>query len=339
MVLISCTRKSSSTESEYNLSEGLVTVSSDSTELFASTLFHPFTRAGADQFSICVHNYLFIFRLLRCKRVENPAWGTVEFIDESAPDNDANQIVFRTIPEVRTRLSTSPRARSPTFPFRFAKSYTLTLGNCSQERDRLVVQLGTGEAGRALQSALIVANDVRAIDVNMGCPLKFSTSSGAGSALLKKPETVRDIMTTLRRNLPTDVHVTCKIRLLDTIEETVELARVIEACGVSAFGVHGRYVGQRPRQPAHWDMIKQVVDAVSCPVIANGDVFEYGDFERIREQTGAASAMCGRGAMWNQSIFRKDGLLTPRENLNKLMTKCLEWSHSMKNTKYLARCA
>lgn len=146
-------------------------------------------------------------------------------------------------------------------------------------------------------------------------------------------------MTTLRRNLPTDVHVTCKIRLLDTIEETVELARVIEACGVSAFGVHGRYVGQRPRQPAHWDMIKQVVDAVSCPVIANGDVFEYGDFERIREQTGAASAMCGRGAMWNQSIFRKDGLLTPRENLNKLMTKCLEWSHSMKNTKYLARCA
>ena len=173
----------------------------------------------------------------------------------------------------------------------------------------------------------------------MGCPLKFSTSSGAGSALLKKPETVKDILTTLRRNLPTDVHVTCKIRLLDTIEETVNLARVIESCGVSAFGVHGRYVDQRPRQPAHWDMIKQVVDAVSCPVIANGDVFEYSDFERIREQTGAASAMCGRGAMWNQSIFRKNGLLSPRENLNKLMTKCLEWSHSMKNTKYLARYA
>jgi hypothetical protein len=96
-----------------------VTVSSGSTELFASASFHPFTRAGADQFSICVLNYLFIFRLLRCKRVENPAWGTVEFIDESAPDNDANQVVFRTIPEVRTRLhvSKSAKVRLP-FPIR-----------------------------------------------------------------------------------------------------------------------------------------------------------------------------------------------------------------------------
>ena len=63
------------------------------------------------------------------------------------------------------------------------------------------MQLGTGEAGRALKCAEIAAKDVRGIDVNMGCPLKFSTSSGAGSALLKKPETVRDIMMTLRRNL------------------------------------------------------------------------------------------------------------------------------------------
>ena len=56
-----------------------------STELFTSTTFHPFTRASADRFSICVQNCLFVFRLMRCKRVENPAWGTVEFIDESAP--------------------------------------------------------------------------------------------------------------------------------------------------------------------------------------------------------------------------------------------------------------
>ena len=87
---------------------------------------------------------------------------------------------------------------------------------------------------------MVAVNDVAAIDINMGCPLKFSTASGAGSALLKKPETVHDILTTLRRNLPAETHVTCKIRLLETIEQTVELARVIEKCGVSAFGVHGR---------------------------------------------------------------------------------------------------
>ena len=168
-----------------------------------------------------------------------------------------------------------------------------------QERERLVMQLGTGEAGRALKCA--------------------------------------DIMTTLRRNLPEDIHVTCKIRLLATIEETIDLARTIEACGVSAIGVHGRYVSQKPREPAHRDLIKQIVESVSCPIIANGDVFEYGDFQKMREQTGAAAAMSGRGAMWNQSVFRKEGLLSKRENLKTLMTRCLEWGHHFRNTKYLAR--
>ena len=188
-----------------------------------------------------------------------------------------------------------------------------------------------------MKCAELACKDVKAIDINMGCPLKFSTTSGAGAALLKKPETIRDILTTLRRNLPCEVGVTCKIRLLDSVQETIELAQAIEKTGVSAFAVHGRYVHQRPRDPAHWDVIKQVVESVSCPVIANGDVFVYEDFERIRESTGAAAAMAARGAQWNQSIFSKGGSIPPRENLKRLMTKCLEWDHSVNNTKYLAR--
>jgi tRNA-dihydrouridine synthase 2 len=106
--------------------------------------------------------------------------------------------------------------------------------------------------------------------------------------------------------------------------------------GVSAIGIQKRLAA--PKDPAHWDVIKQVVDSVSCPVIANGDVFEYQDFDRIREATGASAAMAARGAMWNQIIFSKDGLVTPRETLMKLMAKCLEWDHSMNIIKYLARC-
>ena len=68
----------------------------------------------------------------------------------------------------------------------------------------------------ALRCAEMVAGDVAAVDVNMGCPKLFSTHGGMGSQLLKKPETVRDILTTLRRNLPADLPVTCKIRLLGT---------------------------------------------------------------------------------------------------------------------------
>jgi|TARA_B110000259_G_scaffold186048_1_gene236368 tRNA-dihydrouridine synthase 2 len=189
-----------------------------------------------------------------------------------------------------------------------------------------------------MKCAELACKDARVIDINMGCPLKFSITNGAGAALLKKPETIRDILTTLRRNLPSDVGVTCKIRLLANVKDTIELAQAIEKTGVSAIGIHGRNVWQRPRDPAQWDVIKQVVDSVSCPVIANGDIFEYQDFDRIREATGAAAAMAARGAMWNQSIFSKDGLVPPRESLMKLMTKCLEWDHSVNSTKYLARC-
>ena len=60
----------------------------------------------------------------------------------------------------------------------------------------MVLQLGTGEAGRAMKCAELACKDVKAIDINMGCPLKFSISSGAGAALLKKPDTIRDILTT-----------------------------------------------------------------------------------------------------------------------------------------------
>mmetsp|Transcript_8271 Transcript_8271/g.37435 ORF Transcript_8271/g.37435 Transcript_8271/m.37435 type:complete len:177 (-) Transcript_8271:610-1140(-) len=91
-------------------------------------------------------------KMMKVKRVENTAWGTVDFIDPDAT-NDDTAVVFQTTPE---------------------------------EKNRLVMQLGTGDATRALQSAMVAVNDVAAIDINMGCPLKFSTASGAGSALLKK---------------------------------------------------------------------------------------------------------------------------------------------------------
>ena len=277
---------------------------------------------------------------MHCKRVENEEWGTMDYIDEKLPAENPGRLVLRTRKEVRFSelpfiFSTceAPDAFHPlTCKTLMYETYE------TQERDRLVLQIGTGEAGRAMKCAELACKDVKAIDINMGCPLKFSTSNGAGAALLKKPETMRDILTTLRRNLPSEVGVTCKIRLLDNMKDTIELAQAIEKTGVSAFGVHGRNVWQRPRDPAQWDAIKQVVDSVSCPVIANGDIFKYEDFDRIREATGAAAAMAARGAMWNQSIFSKEGLVPPRENLMKLMTKCLEWDHSVNNTKYLARC-
>ncbi|KAF0894309.1 hypothetical protein E2562_038279 [Oryza meyeriana var. granulata] len=142
-------------------------------------------------------------KFLKCERVTNESLGTTDFL-ERGTDN----VVFRT---------------------------------CPQERDRVVFQMGTSDAVRALKAAQLVCNDVAAIDINMGCPKSFSLSGGMGAALLSKPELIHDILTTLRRNL--DTTVTCKIRLLNARHDTVELARRIEKTGVPALAVHGRFIG------------------------------------------------------------------------------------------------
>ncbi|MCL7044414.1 hypothetical protein MKW94_015574, partial [Papaver nudicaule] len=119
-------------------------------------------------------------------------------------------------------------------------------------RNEIVVfQIGTSDAVSALT-----------IDINMGCPKAFSVSGGIGAALLSKPDLIHDILTTLKRNLSTPV--TCKIRLLKTSHDTLELARRIVKTGVSAVAVHGRKVEDRTRDPARWNEITDVRNSVEC---------------------------------------------------------------------------
>ncbi|XP_031254332.1 tRNA-dihydrouridine(20) synthase [NAD(P)+]-like isoform X2 [Pistacia vera] len=185
---------------------------------------------------------------------------------------------------------------------------------CHQERNQVVFQMGTSDAVRALNAAKIVCKDVAAVDINMGCPKSFS------------------ILTTLKRNL--DVPVTCKIRLLKSSQDTVELARRIEKTGVSALAVHGRKVADRPRDPAKWSEIADVVSALSIPVIANGDVFEHDDFQRIKSATGASSVMVARGALWNASMFSPGGKLQWEDVKREYVWKSILWDNDIKSTKH-----
>ncbi|CAO2829508.1 unnamed protein product [Amaranthus hypochondriacus] len=236
-------------------------------------------------------------KLIKCDRIVNEYLGTTDVVEK-----ETQNVVFRTCPE---------------------------------ERDRVVFQIGTSDAIRALKAAQLVCNDVAAVDINMGCPRSFSISGGMGAALLSKPETIHDILTTLKRNLNTPV--TCKIRLLKTSHETVELARQIEKTGVSALAVHGRKVPDRPRDPAKWDEIADVVAALSIPVIANGDVFNYEDFQRIKIATGAASVMVARSALWNASVFSPQGRLPWEDVKKEYVRKSILWDNDIKSTKHTLR--
>jgi tRNA-dihydrouridine synthase 2 len=89
---------------------------------------------------------------------------------------------------------------------------------------------------------------------------------------------------------------------------------MIEATGIKALAVHCRYRDERPRrEKAHWDRFKEIVDAVSIPVIANGDVMEYGHLSRLQELSGVTAVMYARKAESNVSIFRKEGPLPHME--------------------------
>lgn len=163
------------------------------------------------------------------------------------------------------------------------------------EKPYLVYQIGSADPELAVQAAKKVLPDVRAFDLNCGCPKPFSTHSGMGAALLTNPDTLCAILRALREFLPADVPVTAKIRLLPSQEETLKLVGRILETGVSALSVHCRTRAMR-REPALIGRLREVVEFVersgrNIPVIENGDCLGYQDAKRVREMTGTQVLM------------------------------------------------
>jgi len=141
------------------------------------------------------------------------------------------------------------------------------------------------------------------LDINMGCPVGKIVKSGDGAALMRTPELARDIIESVIRSV--DVPVTVKFRKgWDKGHvNAVEFAKMAEQAGVAAMGVHGRTRVQMYSGLADWDIIRQVKEAVSVPVIANGDVFSAKDAVRILERTGCDMAMIARGSFGDPWLF------------------------------------
>lgn len=158
------------------------------------------------------------------------------------------------------------------------------------------------------------------LDVNMGCPVPKVVNNGEGSALMKDPKLVEQILTALVKAI--DKPVTVKIRkgFDDDHVNAVEIAKIAEACGVAAVAVHGRTREQYYSGHADWDIISAVKDAVKIPVIGNGDVDTPQRAEALLRQTGCDGVMIGRAAQGNPWIFREiaaylnDGKVIARPN-------------------------
>ena len=151
------------------------------------------------------------------------------------------------------------------------------------------------------------------IDINMGCPVGKVVSSGDGSALMKDPEKAARIAEAVVKASPVPVTVKMRRGWDKGSVNAVELSRMLEQVGVSAIAVHGRTRVQMYGGTADWTTIREVKEAVSLPVIANGDVFSPEDAARILKQTGADMAMIGRGCFGNPWIFQQAAALLAGE--------------------------
>lgn len=168
------------------------------------------------------------------------------------------------------------------------------------------------------------------IDINMGCPTPKIVNNGDGSALMKNPQLAGEIINAAVKQVKIPVTVKIRKGWDENTVNAVEIARIAEQQGASAVAVHGRTREQFYTGKADWNIIKEVKEALSIPVIGNGDIYSPQDAKRMMAETSCNAVLIGRGAQGNPWIFERtikyleNGILpdepTPRERVEMLMT-------------------
>ncbi|MBN1830912.1 MAG: tRNA dihydrouridine synthase DusB [Deltaproteobacteria bacterium] len=185
------------------------------------------------------------------------------------------------------------------------KRSLIYLRSLPEEKPLAVQIFGTEPQTMAIAARIVIESGADLVDINMGCPVKKVSKTGAGSGLLRDLKNLEKVVSAVRQAC--DVPLTVKIRTGWSPDKPVacEVARIVEDCGADAITLHARFVTQKYSGRADWDMIGRVKSKVKIPVIGNGDVREPLHAIEMKAQTGCDGVMVGRAAIANPWIFRQ----------------------------------
>ncbi|CZR98980.1 MULTISPECIES: tRNA dihydrouridine synthase DusB [unclassified Clostridioides] len=200
-----------------------------------------------------------------------------------------------------------------------------------EEEHPVAVQIFGSEPdfmGRAAEIMNDYSNEI--LDINMGCPAPKVVKNGDGSALMKNPKLAEKVLKAVVKNSKKPVTLKIRKGWDDNSVNAVEIAKIAEACGISALAIHGRTREQFYTGKADWNIIAEIKKNLNIPVIGNGDVFTIEDSINMLDKTGCDAIMIGRGAQGNPWIFKRinhymnTGEILPEPTLNEKISTAIK---------------